>query len=482
MSIEERFISDVVYNITYNTTRKRERNQELIDKLHNLYVSNGKKVSAEEINSLFGIDRDYKIEGNDLFNEDGKAIIHCPTKEELEKVYEVLKDFFNNGFKDRIRYFKTNNITPMYSDELPEVIKGCHIELKERDWETGGDLNIVSDETGENVYDTYEKVKNMVLKDEEQKEFFKMLEWYVMNVPYSDWDPINFDSTFMFDVAYRYYNYAKEKGEDVKHLEKYLIIFDESRVTQSRHFGHHRIGWKAERYYTINDNYRSEKYYDHKFLSYSDEGITAEWSIPRFYVKDLYLSSISHILVDNNGRFFDICTNEYVDGDIVIKPLMCSVADFGYNDILENFAINGTEQIHQILTFIQKLNDFDINLVKSLCQTTAEDFTSIAHLERYFESEEEIQKAQREFELSLIIDYYLNDGDFYYGFNYDDRRDKKANHFDTIFYVDRNESICDIYFKDDKVTYYRFFGEKVDLCHVEDGKVINDYGAKQAHY
>jgi len=461
MTIKEQFIHDVIESIS-------KKGDVTID---NLSESVSKKG--------------YKLEKNTLFDQTGEVLVKLPTKKERFEAYLMLRDYFENAFNNRMRYFKQKKKRKVYSSFISKYMKGRKIVLEKcRYWE-GYDFNIQNNKTGENEYDLTSKLNNIMLTHEELEQFFKMLRWYVMNIPYSEWSQINFESSFVDDVISKYYVHQKKNKKEYKYIEKLLVMSEYGRPFESPDYRNTRFAWSDGPYYTIHDYYSDRKYTNHYFLSYNKKGIKTGDSVPRFYVEDIYLyipvDGGMKIIVDNNGKLFNLDTKQYVEIDRKhLIQLIDIIPNFGYNDLIRNIAIKEYEQILYLLMFVRNVKKYTLNNVKKLCETTVETFFNSKEFISYKDEDKyDVDHIKKELSFGLIVDYYLNDGDFYYLFNMEDRSNKQPYKLKYKSQLGFIGNVGTLTFKNGATSFRGFGSDKVDLCHIEDDEVIVDYKQKE---
>jgi hypothetical protein len=456
MTIKEQFTRDVIESISKNGDVTVDNLSESISK------------------------KGYRLTRNTLFNEKGEVLVKLTTKKERYQAYLMLRDYFENAFNDRLRYFKQNNKRKIYSSFITKHMKGRKIVLEKCEYWEGYDFNIQNKKTGENEYDLISKLNNIMLTQEEKEQFFKMLEWYVMNIPYSEWSHINIESAFVDDVISKYYVRQKKNKKEYKYIEKLLVMSEYGRPFESPDYRNTRFAWSDGPYYTIHDHYSDKKYAHHYFLTYDKEGIKTSDSVPRFHVEDIYLYSPvdgpMKIIVDNNGKLFNIETKQYVEMNRNhLIPLMDMIPNFGYSEFIKRIAIEEKEQIINLFLFIYNVRNNDLNQVKELCETTVETFFKTKAFISYQDGDKyDVDQIKKELSFGLIVDYYLNDGDFYYLFNIQDRSNEqphKLKYTNQLYFIG---NVGTLTFKDGAVTYKAFGCDKIDLCHIEDDKVVVD--------
>lgn len=401
-----------------------------------------------------------------------------PSLKERENAYIVLKDYFENAFYDRERYYEKNKKETINSNVIEKLTRGYKIDLKECTYRCGYDFSLKSICSEEKLY-LYKELENLVLTNEEKEQFYKMLRWYVMNIPYTEWSSINIESAFMSDIAIRYYLNEKRKRNPYKYLGKYIIMFEEARVHESPNFYNTRFAFSNEEFYSMYDHFEYEKYKSNYFLSYDKNGIDCEYSTPRFYFEDMALDFLNgNLIVNNKERYYDLIDKKYIEKEVFPIPLTSMLENFKYKNILFNIPIKNMEQIKYILEFINKHQKYNMDEVINLCETTYDIFSKIIWYSYSDEQTIDIDKIKNELIMNLIIDYVINDGNFYYGFNYDDRRNTKPKKFrfnSSIYFIG---NVGELLFNDGKVSYKPFFDEKKDLCHLDSGNIIIDYKEK----
>ena len=401
-----------------------------------------------------------------------------PSLEERKNAYIVLKDYFENAFYERERYYKENNLETINSTTIEKFIIGHRIYLEKSPYGYGYDFSLKSKHTKENLY-LHKELENLVLTKEEQEQFYKMLKWYVMNIPYTEWSSVNIESAFMSDVAIKYYLNEKNKRNPYKHLEKYIIMFEQARVHESPNFYNTRFAYSSDDFYSIYDHFEHKKYSSHYFLGYNKDGIDCEYSTPRFYFKDMNIDLFSNkLIIENNGKYYNLIDKKYIEKEVFLVPVAYAIENFKYRDIMINIPIKSLEQIGYIFDFISSCKNYNMNEIINLCETTCDIFSKFVKYSCYDDQKVDIDKIKNELITNLIVDYVINNGNFYYGFNYDDRRDNKPKKFrfkSSIHYI---YNVGDLLFEEGKVSYKPFFDDKIDLCHLDNGNVIIDYKEK----
>ena len=465
MSINERFFRDIVKTITEND------DETLATKLYTEWEKNNFKLEENKLFELLGV-KGYKIDSNNLYDENLKILVSTPTDEEKENAYRVLKDNFENAFKSRDKYFKENNIEPEYSVIIPKLIDGCRVELKKSDYREQYDVNIINNSTGENVYELYQKLDRIILTEDERQEFYKMLKWYVFNVPYSEMNPIEFESSFMVDVISKYYIYQKNNGKKFDNLETLLVICENGHPFTTPYYRNARISWGSDRWAEFRDHFKEDRCYKNCFFSYSSDGMKISEPIPRFNLEELYFyfpqEEDAKLIVDNYGKYFDLLEKKYVnissDELVSFKDLFL---DNGYNDILNKLPVTHMQQIRYLYSYLKNQINYDLKFVENLCKSTVDMFVEEVNV-----ISKDIEKYKRELTLKLIIDYVINDGEFDYLFNIRDDRRNKPNYFEFDTLSGNVKSVVTLNINKDKTSYKKFLGEEKELVDLSNTKQI----------